>query len=333
MAEGVAASASGGAGGRGLHGGVIQWLVDNFCVCEGYGVPLFLMREIYVETCGQSAQNQVNPATFGKLVHLVFPDLGTWRPGTRGSARYHYDGICIKKSSFFGARYCCLLGEKRCHSGDVIASEKSTNYNKIAELDATGDSHPPNKTDPVGSPLSEFRRCPFGEQELAKKYSYKTMAFLADGCCNDRQDILQNVRSQELERVQDSLPRFWKSLQQDTVMLTSLPDVRQLLKCNDGQAVQEVTVFVKRLRRKTHLSNVAKTRRMVLKNSRRVSILRLDLHAIVHQGALDISKKALTSNARGTDGLGENTEMKCNPPSSAAWSPCLVYNQGWCGYH
>nr|XP_058935617.1 LOW QUALITY PROTEIN: DNA-binding protein RFX8 [Kogia breviceps] len=119
MAEGVAASASGGAGGRGLHGGVIQWLVDNFCVCEGYGVPLFLMREIYVETCGQSAQNQVNPATFGKLVHLVFPDLGTWRPGTRGSARYHYDGICIKKSSFFGARYCCLLGEKRCHSVTV----------------------------------------------------------------------------------------------------------------------------------------------------------------------------------------------------------------------
>lgn len=30
-------------------------------------MPRCLMYEIYVETCGQSAQNQVNPATFGKV--------------------------------------------------------------------------------------------------------------------------------------------------------------------------------------------------------------------------------------------------------------------------
>nr|XP_030694627.1 LOW QUALITY PROTEIN: DNA-binding protein RFX8-like [Globicephala melas] len=92
MAEGMPASASGGAGlgrGRGLHGGIIQWLVDTFCICEGYSVPRCLMYETYVETCGQNAQSQVNPATFGKLVHLVFPDLGTRRWGTRGGARYH----------------------------------------------------------------------------------------------------------------------------------------------------------------------------------------------------------------------------------------------------
>lgn len=64
MAEAVPASP---AGGRGLHRGIIQWLVDNFCICEGFSVPRCLMYEIYVETCGQSAQNQVNPATFGKV--------------------------------------------------------------------------------------------------------------------------------------------------------------------------------------------------------------------------------------------------------------------------
>uniref|UniRef100_A0A8C0I113 RFX family member 8, lacking RFX DNA binding domain n=1 Tax=Balaenoptera musculus TaxID=9771 RepID=A0A8C0I113_BALMU len=282
MAEGVAASASGGAGGWGLHGGIIQWLVDNFCICEGCSVPHCLMYEMYVETCGQNAQNQVNPATFGK-----------------------------------------------------------------------GASRSPNKTDPVGSPLSEFRRCPFWEQELAKKYSYKTMAFLADEYCNYCQDILQNV--------EDSLTSFWKSLQQDTVMLMSLPDVCQLLKCYDRQlykgiedvllhdfledvsiqhleSVQsfskkfklwlltalegfpallqlskrrEVTVFVKRLRRKTYLSNMAKTMRTVLENSRRASLLKSDLHAIIRQGALDISEKALRSNPSGTGDLEENTEMKC----------------------
>ncbi|XP_031511298.1 DNA-binding protein RFX8 isoform X9 [Papio anubis] len=235
MAEGVLASPSSLGGSRGPHSGVIQWLVDNFCICEGCSVPRCLMYEIYVETCGQNTENQVNPATFGKLVRLVFPDLGTRRLGTRGSARYHYDGICIKKSSFFYAQYCYLIGEKRYHSGDAIAFEKSTNYNSIIQQEATCEDHSPMKRDPVGSPLSEFRRCPFLEQELAKKYSCNVMAFLADEYCKYCRDILRNVRNQELERVEDLLTSFWKSLQQDTVVLMSLPDVCQLFKCYDVQ--------------------------------------------------------------------------------------------------
>ncbi|XP_061287676.1 DNA-binding protein RFX8 isoform X1 [Bos javanicus] len=388
MAEGVPASPLGGAGSRGLHSGIIQWLVDNFCICEGYSVPRCLMYEIYMETCGQNAQNQVNPAMFGKLVHLVFPDLGTRRLGTRGSARYHYDGICIKRSSFFYAQYCYLLGGKRCTSGDIVAFEKSTNYNCILQEEGAGDNHSPIKTEPIGSPLSGFRRCPFWEQELAKKYSYHMVAFLADEYCNCCQDILQRVRNQELERVEDLLMSFWKSLQQDTVMLLSLPDVCRLLKCYDVQLYKgiedvllhdfledvsiqylksvrlfskkfklwllsalegfpallqisklkgehakmwkleelrvpgqnghlyraheaEVTVFVKRLRRKTYLSNMAKTMRMVLRNSRRVSVLKSDLGTIFHQGVLDSSQKVLPRDLSGADVLGENTEMKC----------------------
>ncbi|MBZ3871108.1 DNA-binding protein RFX8 [Sciurus carolinensis] len=254
------------------------------------------MYEIYVETCGQDAQNQVNPAMFGKLVRLVFPDLGTRRLGTRGSARYHYDGIYIKKSSFFYAHYCYLLGEKSYPSEDAVAFEKSTDYSSIIQE----------------------------------------------------------------EMVEDLLTSFWRSLQQDTIMLMLLPDVHQLLKCYDTQLykgiedvllhdfledvsiqylksvrifskkfklwllnalegfptllqiskLKEVTVFVQRLRRKTYLSNMAKTMRMVLKNNRRVSVLKSDLHAIVNQGALDISKKALASDHE--EGLESHTEMKCS---------------------
>ncbi|XP_023408287.2 DNA-binding protein RFX8 [Loxodonta africana] len=210
-------------------------LLDNFCICEGYSVPRCLIYEIYMETCGQNPQNQVNPATFGKLVHLVFPDLGTRRLGTRGSARYHYDGICIKKSSFFYAQYRYLLGEKRYQSEDVAGFEGSTNYNNITQQEGKFENHSSVETDPDGSPLPEFRRCPFWEQELAKKYSYRMMAFLADEYRNYCQDILQIVRNQELERVGDFLTSFWKSLQQDTVMFMSLPDVCQLLKCYDVQ--------------------------------------------------------------------------------------------------
>ncbi|XP_054403384.1 DNA-binding protein RFX8 isoform X10 [Pongo abelii] len=246
-------------------------------------------------------------------------------------------------------------------SGDAIAFEKSTNYNGIIQQEATCEDHSPMKTDPVGSPLSEFGRCPFLEQELAKKYSCNMMAFLADEYCNYCRDILRNVRNQELERVEDLLTSFWKSLQQDTVMLMSLPDVCQLFKCYDVQLykgiedvllhdfledvsiqylksvrlfskkfklwllnalegvpallqlskLKEVTLFVKRLRRKTYLSNMAKTMRMVLKSKRRVSVLKSDLQAIINQGTLATSKKALASDRSGADELENNPEMKC----------------------
>uniref|UniRef100_A0A8C3VJ35 Regulatory factor X8 n=1 Tax=Catagonus wagneri TaxID=51154 RepID=A0A8C3VJ35_9CETA len=282
MAEDMPASPSGAAGGRGLHCGIVQWLVDNFCICKGYSVPRCLLYEIYMETCGQSAPNQVSPATFGKC-----------------------------------------------------------------------DSHSLGQTDPVGSPFSGFRRCLFWEQELAKKYSCRSMAFLADEYCSYCQGILQNVEG--------LLTSFWKSLQQDTVMLMSLPDVCQLLKCYDVQLyrgiedlllcdfledvsiqylkcvrlfskkfklwlltalegfpgllqiskLKEVTVFVKRLRRKTYLSNMAKTMRMVLKSSRKVSVLKSDLDAIVQRGTLAVSEKALPSDPRGAEDLEEDAEVKC----------------------
>ncbi|XP_005400818.2 PREDICTED: DNA-binding protein RFX8 [Chinchilla lanigera] len=351
--------AEGPADPRGLHGLILRWLVDNFCICEGYSLPRCLMYEIYAETCGQHAQNQVNPATFGKLVHLAFPDLGTRRLGTRGSARYHYDGIYIKKSSFFYSQYCCLPGEKRSPSGD-ITFEKSIDYN-IVQQERTCESNSLLKTCPVGLPLSEIRRCPLWEQELAKKYSYTMMGFLADEYCSHCQDILQNVRNQELERVQDLLTSFWKSLQQDVVMFMALPDVCQLLKSYDAQLykgledlllhdflddvsiqylksvrlfskkfkrwllnalegfpsllqiskLKEVTMFVKRLRRKTYLSNMAKTMRTVLRNSRKVRLLKSDLQAIVSRGTLDVSPEPMESDLSHAEEAESHPEMKC----------------------
>ncbi|XP_054945103.1 LOW QUALITY PROTEIN: DNA-binding protein RFX8 [Physeter macrocephalus] len=70
---------------------------------------------------------------------------------------------------------------------------------------------------------------------------------------------------------------------------------------------------------------MAKTLRMVLKNSRRVSILKLDLHAILHQGALDISRKALTSNPSGADALEETTEVTWD--TNTYWEILLYRSQ------
>ncbi|XP_031511293.1 DNA-binding protein RFX8 isoform X4 [Papio anubis] len=260
MAEGVLASPSSLGGSRGPHSGVIQWLVDNFCICEGCSVPRCLMYEIYVETCGQNTENQVNPATFGKLVRLVFPDLGTRRLGTRGSARYHYDGICIKKSSFFYAQYCYLIGEKRYHSGDAIAFEKSTNYNSIIQQEATG---------------------------------------IEDVLLHD---FLEDVSIQYLKSVRLFSKKFklW--------LLNAVEGFPALLQISK---LKEVTLFVKRLRRKTYLSNMAKTMRTVLKSKRRVGVLKSDVQAIINQATLATSKKALASDRSDADELENNPEMKC----------------------
>ncbi|XP_053164671.1 DNA-binding protein RFX8 isoform X9 [Hemicordylus capensis] len=281
---------------------ITQWIVDNFCVCEGCSVPRCLLYEMYVENCKQEAQTQVNPATFGKLVRLVFPDLGTRRLGTRGSARYHYDGIQIRKNSPFYAYYCYLLAEKKETSGEVCSSESAANFQSSGYLKGAKDQ------DAVVYPLPEFRRFYSLEKELEKKYSYKMVSLFADEYCTYCQEVLQNVKNKEFDQVEEVFTSFWKSLQPEAVMFMSQSDVCQLFQSYDRQLFQEmekillhdfledvsiqylklvrlfsknikiwllatvedfppllgaskikeVTLFVKRLRRKTYLANMAK---------------------------------------------------------------------------
>ncbi|XP_025068951.1 DNA-binding protein RFX8 isoform X7 [Alligator sinensis] len=182
------------------HQCITQWIADHFYMCEGCSVPRCLLYEMYRENCRQYDQNQVNPATFGKLVRLVFPDLGTRRLGTRGSARYHYDGIHIKKSSSFYASYFYLLNEKKYHSADVSSSEDVAYYQSDDYTKGTPDINLDTEKDKFGTSLTEFRRFSSWEEELGKKHSYEMVALLADEYCSYCQDILQNMRNKELDK-------------------------------------------------------------------------------------------------------------------------------------
>ncbi|XP_053240186.1 DNA-binding protein RFX8 isoform X2 [Podarcis raffonei] len=334
---------------------ITQWIADNFFVCEGCSVPRCLLYEMYVENCRQEAQTQVNPATFGKLVRLVFPDLGTRRLGTRGSARYHYDGIQIKKSSPFYAYYCYLLAEKRENSGEVCSFENAANHQSSGCRKETKDQ------EAVGYPLPEFRRFSSWEQELEKKHSCKMVSLFADAYCTHCQEVLQNVKNKDLDQVEELFTSFWKSLKPDAIMFVSQADVCQLFQCYDRQLFQEmekillhdfledvsiqylklvrlfsknikswllatmedlppllgaskikeVTLFIKRLRRKTYLANMAKTMRIVLNNSRRVNVLKSDMNAIITQGFSDIPGSSLQIAFRNVDEIESGTELKC----------------------
>uniref|UniRef100_A0A7M4F393 Regulatory factor X8 n=1 Tax=Crocodylus porosus TaxID=8502 RepID=A0A7M4F393_CROPO len=292
-------------------------------------VPRCLLYEMYREYCRHYDQNQVNPATFGKV-----------QSSASGSCRgYHYDGIHIKKSSSFYTPHVNLWAQP-----DLYGALKKIHSCKSLEKDKFGTS------------LTEFRRFSSWEEELGKKHSYEMVALLADEYCSYCQDILQNMRNKELDKVS-----FVLSLQPEIIILMSLPDMSQLFKCYDRQLfkemesillhdfledvsiqylksvrlfsknvsiwlvsaledfplllrmlkIKEVTVFVKRIRRKTYLSNMVKTMRIVLNNNSRVSALKSDLNAVLSQEILDIPGNTLQKKFKHVDGMERDLELKC----------------------
>lgn len=44
----------------------------------------------YVSRCATERVTVLNPASFGKLVRVLFPGLKTRRLGVRGESKYHY---------------------------------------------------------------------------------------------------------------------------------------------------------------------------------------------------------------------------------------------------
>ncbi|NXC49933.1 RFX8 protein, partial [Penelope pileata] len=78
-----------------------------------------------------------------------------------------------------------------------------------------------------------------------------------------------------------------------------------------SSSLTEVTVFIKRLRRMTDLSNMAKTMRIVLSNTSKVTVLMSDLNAVIDQGFLDLPGNLFQKKYRNPDELQNSTEIKC----------------------
>ena len=53
------------------------------------------MYSSYVRTCTDHGIKHLNPASFGKLVHIIFEDLKTRRLGMRGLSKYHYVDLAL----------------------------------------------------------------------------------------------------------------------------------------------------------------------------------------------------------------------------------------------
>ncbi|KAK9248998.1 RFX DNA-binding domain-containing protein [Lipomyces tetrasporus] len=71
----------------------LVWLMKTCQVSPHSAIPRNRIYARYAEICAQHKIKPLNPAAFGKLVKLVFPEIKTRRLGVRGKSKYHYCGI------------------------------------------------------------------------------------------------------------------------------------------------------------------------------------------------------------------------------------------------
>ncbi|XP_030313935.1 LOW QUALITY PROTEIN: DNA-binding protein RFX8 [Calypte anna] len=364
-------------------------LADNFYSCEGATLPRRLLYELYMESCNPNPECQVNSSSFGKIIRLVFPGLGTRRLGTRGNTRYHYSGIAIKISSSFYARYCSLLSQEYCcrnpfpgepssssacqprtsvvTSGNACSSGGADGYKGISKKPKTNLHCSPSviylktEQEQFQYPWPGFSRFYLWQEKVGKKYPYKMVVLLANEYYSHCQDILHLVRMKEFHKVGECILSFWRCLQTEKISVMASPDVCQLFIGYDRQLFKEmenillydfleevpeqdmesirlfsknvelwllnalkglplllqtskskeVAVFIKRIRRKGDLSNIAKTMRRVLNSNSRVTVLRSDLQTVIDEGFLDVPGNFFQKEFRNFKHLQNDLELKC----------------------
>ncbi|ODV90416.1 hypothetical protein CANCADRAFT_56938 [Tortispora caseinolytica NRRL Y-17796] len=73
----------------------MNWLMRHCIIQTNSAIPRSRIYNHYVNTCNAFQCRPLNPASFGKLVRVIFPDIKTRRLGIRGHSKYHYCGIDI----------------------------------------------------------------------------------------------------------------------------------------------------------------------------------------------------------------------------------------------
>ena len=77
----------------------VQWLLEHFEPSEGVSLARCTLYSHYRRHCAEHCVEEMNAASFGKLIRSVFVNLKTRRLGTRGNSKYHYYGIRVKPNS------------------------------------------------------------------------------------------------------------------------------------------------------------------------------------------------------------------------------------------
>lgn len=72
-----------------------QARLNTVCMKSNSSVPRNRVFSHYATRCGTERVPPLNPASFGKLVRIIFPGIHTRRLGQRGESKYHYVDLAL----------------------------------------------------------------------------------------------------------------------------------------------------------------------------------------------------------------------------------------------
>nr|XP_054757618.1 DNA-binding protein RFX6-like [Lytechinus pictus] len=174
----------------------LQWLEENYCICDGVCLPRCILYSHYLDFCRKESLDPACAATFGKTIRQKFPNLTTRRLGTRGHSKYHYYGIGIKESSAYYHTVYSTKGLTR-FSGARLKSEGGFTR-KYSLSSKTGTLLP-------DFPDAQHMALPFAlsaERVDTLLVMYKTHS----------QCILDTIINSSFDEIQNFLLHFWQGM-------------------------------------------------------------------------------------------------------------------------
>ncbi|XP_042525208.1 DNA-binding protein RFX6 [Dipodomys spectabilis] len=185
----------------------LQWLEENYIVCEGVCLPRCILYAHYLDFCRKEKLEPACAATFGKTIRQKFPLLTTRRLGTRGHSKYHYYGIGIKESSAY------------YHS--VYSGKGLTRFSGSKLKNEGGFTRKYSLSSKTGTLLPEFPSAQhLVYQGCISKDKVDTLIMMYKTHC---QCILDNAISGNFEEIQHFLLHFWQGMPDHLLPLLENP--------------------------------------------------------------------------------------------------------------
>ncbi|XP_028628452.1 DNA-binding protein RFX6 [Grammomys surdaster] len=185
----------------------LQWLEDNYIVCEGVCLPRCILYAHYLDFCRKEKLEPACAATFGKTIRQKFPLLTTRRLGTRGHSKYHYYGIGIKESSAY------------YHS--VYSGKGLTRFSGSKLKNEGGFTRKYSLSSKTGTLLPEFPSAQhLVYQGCISKDKVDTLIMMYKTHC---QCILDNAINGNFEEIQHFSLHFWQGMPDHLLPLLENP--------------------------------------------------------------------------------------------------------------
>ncbi|XP_035534912.1 DNA-binding protein RFX6 [Morone saxatilis] len=185
----------------------LQWLEENYIVCEGVCLPRCILYAHYLDFCRKEKLEPACAATFGKTIRQKFPLLTTRRLGTRGHSKYHYYGIGIKESSAY------------YHS--VYSGKGLTRFSGSKLKNEGGFTRKYSLSSKTGTLLPDF---PNAQHLLLQgnisREKVDTLIMMYKTHC---QCILDNAINVNFEEIQNFLLHFWQGMPDHLLPLLENP--------------------------------------------------------------------------------------------------------------